>query len=62
MKSSGFEGAVDIRPRRIDSSYDPTIGAWCRGDKSEEKDGCRVPLEGGVLGVELNAVVIDLRG
>jgi hypothetical protein len=40
-KSSGREGRVDMRPLSIDSSYDPTIGACCKGEASDEMDDPR---------------------
>lgn len=39
MKSSGFEGVVDMRPRRILSSYDPTIDVCCKGEESSTMEG-----------------------
>ena len=50
IKSKGLDGAVDMRPRRIDSSYDPTIEARCRGEASEEKDVLRDLRKAGVGG------------
>lgn len=35
VKSKGLEGAVDMDPRRIDSSNDPTMDAFCKGEESE---------------------------
>ena len=40
MKSRGLEGVVDMRPRRMLSSYDPTIEVWCKGeDDSSPNEG-----------------------
>lgn len=35
-KFNGFEGVVDIRPRKMDSSYEPTMCACCIGDSEIE--------------------------
>lgn len=50
-KFNGRDGVVDILPRRIDSSYDPTIGACWSGDASEAFDEPR-GLMSGVCGVD----------
>ena len=38
VKSKGFDGAVDMLPRNMDSSYEPTMEARCRTEISDELD------------------------
>ena len=65
-KLRGFEGVVDILPLRIDSSYEPTIDACCKGEKSADRDGLLERRKADDCGdgalCRLKLVVKDLRG